>query len=266
MKRIRRMLCVACAAMLAVSLAACASVDDEYRQGKAYLQSGEFLKAYESFRASSADEAMTELTKFEFVPLVQTSTSSFGKLGRQQYTYDTSGNLTRIDATFEGTKYATVYAYDENDRLVETKAKNSVSTYTYDDAGRRRTFVKVTEAGTYKEEYLYDESGNHIKTLVTYENGMKTTVTPQEIETQNGSGLAEYTYDDAGRVIAETYPNGEKHTYTYDAYGNKTGEKYTWGETFTEYKYTWAIYYYPNGISGPAKDLRDRVKQKQPVM
>lgn len=264
----KRIGCLLCVVWLLLSVSACAQTDDAYRQGMEQLESGNYAKAYGYFKESADPRAAEELERLVFVPTEEIATASFNdEDNRRQYTYDERGNLIREDSVFEGEERFIEYTYNDKNWLLTVKDNNSTATYAYDEAGNRLTYVREhTEAGVYREEYLYDEQGRLAETLVTFADGQKLRVEPQEEEPPPvaGSG-ADCTYDEAGRLLTETYANGEARAYTYDEYGNKIGEQYTWNDTKIEWQYKWMLQYYPDGLSEPIKELRDSTVQRQPV-
>jgi len=128
------------------------------------------------------------------------------------YEYDAKNRLTKItypDATFE------TYAYDGNDRVEVQKDQNgTVVTNRYDDSGRliRREAQKAAGIeGPAFEAFGYDGLGRLIRA-------------------ESGDTVAEFTYDEQGRIIAEKQ-NGKTVGSGYDADGNKTSLAYPSGKT-----------------------------------
>ncbi len=265
MKRIGYFLC---AVLLLLSIAACGQTQDvAYREGQVELKNANYAKAYAHFKESTDPRAAEELERLVFVPSKQSATSTF-KSGQnvQTYIYDARGNLFREEAVFEGTKTQTEYTYNEQNRLLSVKDANSTAAYTYDEQGKRLTYERVLDqGGVYREEYEYDEQGNLAKTICTMTDGMKLIRYPEEEQAPVESVGGECVYDDAGRLLSETYKNGEQFAYTYDEYGNKITERYSWNDTVIEWRYEWELRYYPDGMSEPVKELRDRTAQRRPV-
>ena len=267
MKRIGLVFCVI---LLLLSTACGQQADVAYQQGQAELKNGNYEKAYAYFKESADPRAAEVLERLVFVPLEETAVTSFKDgVDRRTYTYDERGNLIREDSVFEGVESVTEYTYNEQDWLLSVRDANSTSTYTYDERGNRLTYVnELDEGGVYKEEYEYDEQGNLLKSRVTMRDGTKLIRYPQEEESIASDGAISTgtcTYDDAGRLLTETYANGEQFAYTYDEYGNKLIERYTWNETTIEWTYRWQLRYYPDGLSEPVKKLRDSTVRRQPV-
>lgn len=265
---------VVCAVLLLLSMTACGQTQDAaYQQGQAELKGGNYAKAYAYFKESADPRAAEELARLVFVPLREDATAEFagGKSTQnyQQYTYDARGNLIREEALFEGTASLTEYTYNEKNWLMTVKRNDRTETYTYDEEGNRLTYVRDhIKAGVYREEYHYDEQNRRIKTVVTFEDGMKLIRYPQEEEpivNDDAIPTGVCTYDEEGRLLTETYSNGEKCEYTYDEYGNKITERYTGNGTVTESRYQWVLQYYPDGMSEPVKQLRERTTEPQPM-
>ena len=119
--------------------------------------------------------------------------------------------------------------------LSETDALGSTVSYTYTPEGWLKT---ATDGSGNVTRYTYDATGNvltedyagqqHAENSYN-EIGLLTTVTTEAGETK-------YQYDEAGRLISVTQPNGETVSYTYDGRGNRTSLTYPDGRTV---KYTY---------------------------
>ncbi len=146
------------------------------------------------------------------------------------YTYDGSGNLAAVSQageqvasytynavgqplTFTDARgNTTTYAYDDAGNLVsETDPLGNTTTYTYDQANRLAS--QTTPLGS-TTTYSYDAVGNLTK--VVEPRGNVQGQDPDDYATR-------YSYDQAGRLLAETDPLGHVTTYAYDAVGNRTG-------------------------------------------
>lgn len=264
----KKIVSMACAVLLLLSVTACAREDADYRHGMAQLTHGNYAKAYEHFKGSTAPRAAEELERLVFVPTREVSFSSFKTAKNERnYTYDARGNLICEQTLFEGVRSRTEYTYNEKNWLMTVQRPNSTQTFTYDEQGNCLTYVhEMGESGTYKEEYEYDAQGKLIKTRVTMVDGTKMTRYPPDEEqapVPEDGGIC--TYDEEGRLLTQTYGNGEKCEFTYDAYGNKITERYIWNDTEIEWQYEWILLYYPDGVNGPAKTVREQTVEKQPV-
>ena len=165
------------------------------------------------------------------------------------YTYDPLGRMTAVTDALGST---TRYEYDAADRLTKvTDALGHVTRYTYDASGNltsetdalgntvRYSYTPegwletVTDAEGHITRYTYDRTGSvltadyageQFETNAYNELGLLTTVTTAEGDTL-------YQYDEAGRLISVTQPNGETVSYTYDSHGNRTSMTYPDGKT-----------------------------------
>ncbi len=148
-----------------------------------------------------------------------------GRSLEYDYTYDASGNLTRVDEP--GTSVFAIfyqYGYDPAHRLTSTIDPDGhpAKTSTYDDAGRLATDKDPLGNVT---TYAYDVP-NH-KTTTTYpdtgvvsqtvdDNGMLLSMTDQLGFTTT------HQYDPNRNEVKRTNALGEVTTYTYDPNGNQT--------------------------------------------
>lgn len=141
------------------------------------------------------------------------------------YSYDNVGNRqTKTDST----SGITVYAYDDNDRLLTEGA----TSYSYDDNGNTKTKSETAGVTTYD----YD-----------YENHLTRATSP--------SGIAEYQYDADGNRV-QSYTNGVVTRYLVDTnrdYAQVLEERdasgalvvsYTYGDDLIRQKRGSAISYY----------------------
>ena len=135
------------------------------------------------------------------------------------YGYDSSGNLTTVDAADNG---IWSYSYDSSHRmLTETKPAGGVTTNVYNSTGQ--VALQTDPAGRVTS---FSYSG--ATTTVTLPGGSVTTYTfnqgqPASITTATGTALAStttYTYDSAGNLASQIDPLGHTTSYTYDSAGN----------------------------------------------
>lgn len=169
-----------------------------------------------------------------------TATDARGKTTR--YTYDTTGNLTKV--TPPAPLGPTSYGYDAASRLTSvTDALGQTTTYTYDARDR---LTSTTYHSGEKVTNFYDDDGNLITSIDTTQ-GTSTytydTLGRETARTQPGmSGDFDTAYDKAGNVTAvddpegnylyayntanqlteATEPGGHVTTFGYDANGNET--------------------------------------------
>ncbi|HEX3904531.1 MAG TPA: VWA domain-containing protein [Polyangia bacterium] len=160
----------------------------------------------------------------------------FGVPLEYDYTYDTNGNLIRVDDP-PTSVFAIVYkyGYDGAHRLTSSIDPDGhpAKTSTYDDAGR---LASDTDALGNVTKYAYDVSGH--TTTTTYpdtgvlkqtfdDNGMLLSQTDQMGRTTT------HAYDANRNELKRTNALGEATTYTYDANGNQTSSKNAVGDTTT---------------------------------
>jgi RHS repeat-associated protein len=135
-------------------------------------------------------------------------------LGAQTYTYDQNGNLTEsVDA--RGAAGTIFMGYDGLNRPIWRNTSNSPTgaydTYAYDSTaggnvgvGRLTSEAFAVGSLSGSEAYTYDNRGQQTNTTLTV-------------------GGATYplgsTYDDAGNVLTQSYPDGETITNGYTAQG-----------------------------------------------
>ncbi len=111
-------------------------------------------------------------------------------------------------------------SYDAAGRLLTTTdAEGQTITFTHDDAGR---LISKNYPDATQETYVYDASGNLLNATnpavsmsYTYDaRNLQLTISHDTIGKTVG-----YTYDERGRKVALTYPDGETITYTRDSRG-----------------------------------------------
>jgi len=142
------------------------------------------------------------VTKYEFNPLGALETLIHSRdnaiLDKFQYTYDPSGNMTKIDKHRAG-----------------IDSDNGVFSYTYDPLNRLTEAIKGD--GTSKQ-YHYDPIGNRISSI---QSGIETrhifNARNQLIQTTEGSDTTNYTYDKRGNLTQTTVNGQLQHRYTFDA-------------------------------------------------
>src|SRR5919106_3153850 len=121
-------------------------------------------------------------------------------------TFDHDADLNASGVT-SPTGETTSMTYDAHGNLLSATAPASLG-------GARKTFVyntrndplQVTDARGAVTSYAYDADGNAERVV------------------QDGTRIASYTYDEAGRVLTATDGNGETTTFAYDASGNLASE------------------------------------------
>jgi RHS repeat-associated protein len=185
---------------------------------------------------SSANYAVYATAKYSYDlagDLVQirqpdgTTTTSFGydmagrktslsdpDLGAQSYTYDQDGNLVQsVDA--RGAAGTVFMGYDGLDRPIWRNTSNSPTgaydTYAYDstasgNVGVGRLTSETFSAGSLSGSYAYGYDARGQQTSSTLTVG-------------SSSYPLQSTYDDAGNVLTQAYPDGETVTNGYGAQG-----------------------------------------------
>ena len=125
--------------------------------------------------------------------------------------YDSVGNLIgAIDAN----GHARALTYDPvNRQLTEADPLGNVTAWRYDLAGRRRAMVAADGVTT---DYSYDPLGQMTQVVENAVSGG-----PSNADTNVTS---RYGYDEAGRLVTVTDPNGHVTKFTYDGVGRRTGE------------------------------------------
>ena len=139
---------------------------------------------------------------------------------RDDYTYDTDGQLARIthpDTTF------VAYTYDKAGRAKTVQDENHNgpnTTYLYDPSGRLRSVIQKLGMGVVTATYAYDADGNLIS--VTDPNGNLTTYVFDDFgemlkETSPVSGVTKRSYGLAGELLETADARGASTKRTYDA-------------------------------------------------
>ena len=184
---------------------------------------------------------------------------TFGSNSRSfTYTYDASGNITRIvlsgGSLTVGTKSKT-YSYDALGQLVKEApgglARNAVN-YTYDTAGNIRSITKGnTSSATLVKSFGYtNPSWPDLLTSVTangttkdvlYEGQSKTSDLPSSGNPVTYYNGKDYTFTwTKGRQLASATVDGKQVSYTYDMSGVRSGKQVytTSNQRTTTYTYT----------------------------
>ena len=118
-----------------------------------------------------------------------------------QLTYDTAGRI--ATDTTNGT--TTTYTYDQASQLTaETPDSGPATTYSYDNLGRRATKNSGTDITTYAYDNASQLCWTHTSTTAATPNCL----TPPP-------AASTYTYDNAGRRLAENRGPSDNTDYTY---------------------------------------------------
>ncbi len=148
------------------------------------------------------------------------------------YGYDDAGRLARVT---DWAARPVTYTYDDAGRLQQALLPNGVTTdYGYDAAGRLLAIAhRRGDDWQTRYDYGLDPAGNRIAITETTTAvgpayafpvlGKAEGTSPQEAGSAPPYGQTiRYTYDDADRLTAATYANGDRYQYTYDPVGNRT--------------------------------------------
>ena len=143
---------------------------------------------------------------------------------RTLYTYDNMYRLTLAskDVTGEDDIYLEAYYTYENDRLTQLYSSSTGYSFAYNPFGQR-TGINIGARNL--ATYTYTDDQNRYLSRLDYGN----------------ADSVQYTYDDLGRVILETYEDGSTVAYAYDNTGalatvtdSETGIKTTYYYDFTD--------------------------------
>ena len=140
------------------------------------------------------------------------------------YTYNAVGNRVTVK---DPDGHVTTFGYDASNRVTsKIDPLQNKWTYTYDANGNQ---LSTVNANGKTINYTYD-SDNEL-TGIQYpapDAPVSFTYTPtgQRKTMSDGLGTTTWSYDNLGRLIAVTDPNGKTVKYGYDAAGNRTGLTY----------------------------------------
>ena len=171
----------------------------------------------------SANTVGQNQTSYTYDPFGNVATVTQGD-SLQSYTYDDNCNVTGYTLSIGGEqKSSETYTYNNMNRLIGQNVNGKDFTFAYDLNGNltARTIDGVTE-----ESYTYNKAGLSVtKTGAngTYVNEYR----PDGFKIKETAGTFEkaFVYDDFGRLVTDSYTNGEdviySNTYTYDSRGNR---------------------------------------------
>ncbi len=141
------------------------------------------------------------------------------------YEYDPKGNITKAISEEASQKKATVYSYDNLDRLLAVESGDGFEKFSYDAFGNRLS--RETAGGTVLYEYdrnnrliqaggikfEYDENGNLIRKTSPNKTSIYIYDSKENlIEYRDGKNVVQYAYDAVGRRISKTL-NGKTTFY-----------------------------------------------------
>jgi len=135
------------------------------------------------------------------------------------YVYDAIG---RMSSLTDQVGSQTSFTYSSSGHLLsKTDPLGKQATFHYDDAGRLSYQI---DRKNVRIDYAYTPT-DKIDT-VTYPDASSVHFTYNQLDNltnmQDALGTANYSYDDAGRLISQTDANGFTIAYAYDAAGNLT--------------------------------------------
>ncbi len=162
------------------------------------------------------------------------------------FTYDTKGNLAKVDApaplgdtvytydalgrpetVTDGRGIKAVYVYDHRDRVKSVSSTNDTVRYEYDGDGN----LKQRSDGTGVTSYDFDPLSR--ETVRTLQNGSQTKLTytaAGNVDTyQDPAGTTDYTWDAANRLSEFKDPAGKITTYGYNNNDVRTKTSYPGG-------------------------------------
>ncbi|WP_157984823.1 RHS repeat-associated core domain-containing protein [Lentzea terrae] len=214
------------------------ATDTTYRTQYTYHSSGQLATqttpdgAQTSYRYTTGSEGAVG-GGTQPAGLVDSVTNARGKITK--YNYFANGDLARVT---EPSGRSTEYTYDSIGRMISKKDISDsypagvVTTYSYDGMSRLRTTTLpgTTNAVTNVKHQkriinTYDPDGN----VVSVEEA--DALGNDEIRTTSS------TFDDHGRAITTTDPEGGRTTFDYDAFGNITSTTDPNGNRY-DYAYT----------------------------
>jgi RHS repeat-associated protein len=174
-------------------------------------------------------------TKYEYDVLDRLTTVVDAKTYRMTYGYDEVGNLvSQTDANLHTTRYE----YDGlNRRTAVIRPMTQRSETSYDAIGRVKETKDfngdVIKYGYDPQNQLISKQfvgeGNRIETYNTAADARSRTVI-------DARGTTSYAYDEQGRMLSKTEPDGKQISYTYDTATGKIASVMTPSGT-TQYRY-----------------------------
>ncbi|WP_039041564.1 RHS repeat-associated core domain-containing protein [Sporosarcina sp. ZBG7A] len=191
---------------------------------------------------------VNEMTEYKY-----NSANQLTKVGNQDYTHDLNGNLIadgKYTYTFddlnqlkeikEGSTIIATYGYDEQGRRNYTNDRNGKTHYYYE--GNNVVYERDAQFNILKE-YTYDD--NDVPLTMTYQGKDYYYLTNYRgdvlgLVDDNGSVVAEYSYDAWGNILSQSGAMATINPYRYAGYQYDDG---------TKLYYLMARYYNPdNGV------------------
>ncbi|MBI1748398.1 MAG: RHS repeat protein [Acidobacteria bacterium] len=143
-----------------------------------------------------------------------------------RYNYDAVGNVTTV---VKADTSSAAWAYDRNDRLIETNWLDDTITLSYDAVGNRLSMKSNNASLIYTYDAnnrLVGQSEEYLATTISYTYdavGRRTSMTDLE------GGLTNYSHDAAGQLVSLINPPGQETIFAYDLGGRPTTRSYSNG-------------------------------------
>lgn len=209
--------------------------DDQQTQIKDALNHISYSTYDRAGNLESVKDAKGNTTQYTYDAANRKTTERFADNSTRSYEYDKNSNLVKRT---DGKGQATEYIYDELDRLNTRRYTGSVENFNYDDAGR----MILAKNPNAEITFSYDKAGrittetlNGKVTAYQYniQQNTKTIVYPggriikRELDGRNRIRnirdaqklLAEFNYDNSGKLTGRRYANNTSANYTYNSTG-----------------------------------------------
>ncbi|MEP7286967.1 MAG: RHS repeat-associated core domain-containing protein [Chloroflexota bacterium] len=182
---------------------------------------------------SAADVDLVNQTAYDLRGLVTSTTDTQGRVTR--YVYDQLGRRIQTIFNYMTGTYNPVYpdrdltsttVYNRGGQVLSTTdARGTQTAFTYDRAGRRLTTTRAANTQLATTSYVcYDKGGRVLRVIDNY-HSTPTTAAPDARDAQGNwrfnlpgnpyNLITVYTYDQLGRPIAVTDPQGNTSSTTY---------------------------------------------------
>jgi RHS repeat-associated protein len=173
----------------------------------------------------------TNLTSYQYDMAGRKTAMTDADRGSESYAYDQDGNL--IQATDARGAGGTVYAgFDGIDRPVwrntTISPTGAYDTYSYDSTAGGNIGI-----GRLTSETFSGKPNNSLTGAYSYVYGARGQQTAATLTVGSNSYPLNSTYDDAGSVLTQTYPDGETVTNSYTAQGWLSGVSTALGRSTT---------------------------------
>ncbi|WP_394829303.1 RHS repeat-associated core domain-containing protein [Pendulispora albinea] len=146
----------------------------------------------------------------------------------ETYTYTPHGEVATYKASGAGASLDIAYTYNTRGQLVEKRENGVVWGYSYDGANR---LARVTKNGVEQAVFTFDANGNRTdggvqvdeQDRLTRRGDATFTYTPrgERATKTTPAGVAKYSYDGRGNLVAVELPSGVRIEYQLDALGRR---------------------------------------------